>query len=122
MNRIFTMFALVAAMMLATSAFGQGDLKQRIMSRLPQVEALKKAGTAGENNKGLLEARGALSSSQSAIMRAENDDRLKLYQSIAAKTGVTVAEVGQRRALEIVKNSTGGVWVQKPNGEWMKAN
>jgi uncharacterized protein YdbL (DUF1318 family) len=41
-----------------------------------------------------------------------------VYQAIAAKTGGSVAQVGQRAAAKRARVAGAGEWLQKPSGEW----
>lgn len=104
------------------AAIAQSDdeaaIKQRIIERLDQIDALKIAGKVGENNKGLLEQRSMLTPAETQLMNAENADRRALYTLVAQRLGLTTTVVGQGRAEELRKNSAKGVWLQAPDGNW----
>ena len=96
------------------------DAAARIKDRLSQIDDMKAAGQVGEDVKGFLSVRGDLGPRQASIVEAENADRRILYQSVAQRTGQTVAEVGQQRALQIAARARSGVWLQKPDGSWFR--
>lgn len=96
------------------------DVTTRMRERLPAIDALKAEGLIGENNAGYLEARTELSTGQSALVAAENTDRLELYSLIAAKTDSSVPEVGKQRAVRIAQQAKSGVWIETPGGEWIR--
>lgn len=96
------------------------DIKKSMQERRPQIEALWKGGLVGENNKGFLEARGTLNAAQEALVKAENNDRAKVYAAIASNTNVPAERVGQQRAAQIAQRAAPGLWLQRPDGEWYK--
>lgn len=118
---LLSLFALLLALA-PFAAHAQSDdeaaIKQRILERLDQVDALKIAGKVGENNKGLLEQRAMLTPDETRLMNAENADRRALYTLVAKRLGLTTTVVGQGRAEELRKNSANGVWLQDPDGDW----
>ena len=106
--------ALLASMATMTWA---DDIKARMLARLPQIEALKADGVIGEDKNGFLQFRKAAGDKQ-ALINAENADRGEIYKAIAAKQGVSVEVVGQRRALQIAEVAKPGEWLQKADGTW----
>jgi len=98
----------------------QAAIHGRIKARVAQVDQLKLAQLAGENNKGLLEQKGQLSPEQTELMNAENTDRRALYNIIATRNGVTIGVVGAQRAEQIRNNSAAGIWLQAADGTWYK--
>jgi uncharacterized protein YdbL (DUF1318 family) len=90
----------------------------RMRERLPAVDMLKENGQAGENNLGLLEARGELAPADTAMLEAENADRLTIYRHIAAGSRQSVEVVGRQRAVRIAELSKPGVWLQNAQGAW----
>jgi uncharacterized protein YdbL (DUF1318 family) len=115
---LFTWFA---ALLGTTASFAQDDqaaIAARLKARVAQVDQLKVAKLVGENNKGFLEQRGALSPQQTELMNAENNDRRALYNIIATRNGVSVAVVGAQRAEQIRNNSANGVQLQSAAGDW----
>lgn len=97
-----------------------GAVKQRMAHRLAAVDGLKDRGVAGENNRGFLEARAALSGAENEIVAAENADRSTVYAALARQTGSTPDQVGRARARQIAQTSKPGVWLQDEGGRWYK--
>ena len=95
------------------------ELKARFRERLPAIDRLKADGVVGENNQGFLEFVGS-EHKDSRLVKAENADRRKLYEAIAASTGTTAALVGQRRALQIAAEAASGVMLQDAKGNWSR--
>lgn len=112
--------ALTLGLGLATTARAQNEeqIKARMAQRLSAVDALKDRQAVGENNRGLLEARGQLSAADQQVVSAENADRTSVYQALASKTGSTADAVGRQRAGQIAARSKRGVWLQDPSGQW----
>ena len=92
--------------------------QERMLERLPAIDALKAAGVIGETKAGYVEAREPLSAGQEEIVNGENADRKELYSIVAQKTGQSVAEVGTQRAIRNVTQAKVGVWVQDSRGRW----
>jgi uncharacterized protein YdbL (DUF1318 family) len=88
--------------------------------RLTAINALKAKGLLGENNKGFLEPRGKISDDDAKIVAAENADRKTVYAMLARKLGQSIEIIGTRRAVKIAEKSKTGLWVQSPEGKWMK--
>lgn len=97
-----------------------GVVKQRMAQRLAAVDALKEHGAVGENNRGFLEARGALSGQEGGVVAAENSDREAVYAAVAQRTGHTPEQVGHARARRIAEVSKPGVWLQDERGRWYR--
>lgn len=97
-----------------------GAVKQRMAQRLPAVDALKDRGAVGENNRGYLEARAALSGAESGTVSAENADRAEVYGALAQQTGSSSDQVGRARAKKIAETSKAGVWLQDESGNWRR--
>ncbi len=111
----------VAALLLLISpAVQAGSVKERMKARAPAILKLKTQGLVGENNQGYLEVRGAADGNAASLVKAENEDRRMVYKAIAAKTGGSVEQVGQRAAVRRAEVAGGGEWVQKPGGEWYR--
>ncbi len=98
----------------------KADIARRMTERLPQIDALKERQVVGENNRGLLEARGQATSADRQIVGAENQDRGAVYAIIARETGSTPEAVGRLRARKIAENSKAGVWLQDEGGRWYR--
>jgi F0F1-type ATP synthase membrane subunit b/b' len=69
-------------------------VKQRVEARQSEVAALKTSGAIGENNRGLLEARGGGGNS-AKVIADETSDRAMLYAEAAKRTGVSAEEAGK---------------------------
>jgi uncharacterized protein YdbL (DUF1318 family) len=115
---LFSAFVLIVVAVLAAES--SGDLRRRMEQRLPAIDRLKAAEAVGENNRGLLEARGSGAADSAAIVAEENRDREAVYALIAKDTGATPESVGRARAKQIAAASRGGVWVQDEGGAWKK--
>ena len=115
---IFCLFALALAV--AVRADDLGAVKERMKQRAGQVDAAKARGTAGENNRGFLEARGGATADDNSVIGAENRDREVVYGMIAAQQKRSADEVGKARAQQIAANSVPGVWIQGEDGAWKK--
>jgi uncharacterized protein YdbL (DUF1318 family) len=92
------------------------DIKERMKNRLTAINALKADGMVGENKDGYLEFLGE--KKQEDVVKAENEDREKVYRAIAKQQGTTAEVVGKRRALQIAEGANPGEWVQDDNGAW----
>lgn len=119
--RLFFSVALLAVGLGTVTSYAQdlNAVKARIAQRLPKVDELKSKGAIGENNRGLLEARGN-DPEAAAVISAENSDREAVYAALAKQTGSSAEQVGHARAKQIAANSAAGVWVQHENGTWVK--
>ncbi len=110
---------LLATFFLSVSVVQSASIKEQMAARIPAINALKKEGAVGENNKGFLEFRGK-NQPQKNIINAENSDRKKIYQAIGKKQGASATLVGQRRAKTIAAKSRAGHWLQRSDGSWYK--
>jgi uncharacterized protein YdbL (DUF1318 family) len=108
--------------LLALTAMAQnaGEIRRRMEQRLPQIDALKAKEAVGENNRGLLEARGSGGAAAAQVVADENRDREAVYALIARDTGATPDSVGRARAKQIAANSRSGVWLQDDSGRWYR--
>ena len=115
-----TVAAIALILGCASAVFAAGE-KERMLERVPKIEALKNAGIVGETAKGLL---GFVNESpdpeNKELVDAENKDRTAVYEAIAAKQGVSAETVAKRRALQLAKQATLGDWLQNENGEWIQ--
>lgn len=100
----------------ATVAFSQG-IKERMKERLPDIVELKNNDIIGENDLGYLEFVGNKKEKED-IVKAENNDRKKVYEAIARKQKATADIVGKRRAQQIAEKSNPGNWLKGENGKW----
>ncbi len=94
------------------------SLRERMARREPEIVTMKADGILGENNIGLLEYRGR--ELHLAIVKEENEDRLKLYKAMGRKMNKTFTEVGRLRAIQIAGESPAGTWLQDAGGKWYR--
>jgi len=113
-----TLLAILFCAMHAQADSGKAILA-RMKARLPEINRLKTEGVIGENSAGFLAFVGQATKG-SELIKAENNDRKKVYTAIAKQQGTNMALVGQRRALQIRKRAKPGFWLQNPNGKWHK--
>jgi uncharacterized protein YdbL (DUF1318 family) len=114
---------LVALANVPTHVHAQATESALIVSmeqRLPALMELKLAGKVGETNLALIESRASLERDQRRLIANENRDRLAQYRLIAARLGVSVATVQQKRAEQIRENSPRGIWIQSKSGDWYR--
>ena len=116
-HRISRHMATVALMLLCSSLVFAAGEKERMLDRVPQINALKSAGIVGEKADGLL---GFVKQSPSdeALVNAENKDRKAVYAVIAKSQKVSEAVVAQRRAMQIAEQAAIGHWLQNASGKW----
>lgn len=107
-----TVLFLTAGMTMAADG-----IKDRMLARVPVLNALKAQGVVGENNRGYLEFVGGKSASGPEV-NAENGDRSQVYEAIAKQQGTSSDLVGRRRALQIAEGAAPGTWLQAPDGSW----
>ena len=94
-----------------------GDIKTRMLDRLPEILELKAKGIFGETNRGYLAFTGSAREG-AEILNAENLDRKAVYEKIAKQQGTTVEVVGALRAEQIEKRAKPGEWLQDAEGKW----
>ena len=117
-------FALAFAVPQALSAADDAaTIKKNMADRKPKIEALKKAGTIGENKSGYLEAMkdAKLEDADKKLLEDENKDRKTVYAAVAKKEGSTVDKVGEIRAKQIRSKAKEGEYIQGEDGKWVKA-
>ena len=123
MNRSFhtllAIFILLAGAPFA-AADDAKDIQARMSKRLSSLVALKKSGALGEDNKGLLSVRSAVSKKNNTLIIAENTDRKTIYGMIAKKTGSIATTVAKARAKTIHATAPKGTWIQGADGKWFK--
>ena len=97
-------------------------------ARAGRLGEFKAMGVIGENNQALVEIRALdtledlrLRSEVQKLVRAENDDRERLFKEIAAAKSVDLAQLPRIRetyAATLRANAAAGEWVQTADGEW----
>ncbi len=125
MKRSLTLLSLVVALGGGFSAtaqeFSLRELQERMRQRIPQINELKEGGVVGENNQGYLEVRvERISEQRGKLVVEENLDRRRVYTLIGRQQNAPVELVGRRRARQIYESAAPGVWVQNPDGEWLR--
>jgi uncharacterized protein YdbL (DUF1318 family) len=121
MKRIsfFWLFVVVALLLpIAGRSEDLNAVKSRIHQRHSQVEALKAQGAVGENNRGFLEARGALVAQAASVVSDENKDREVVYAALAQQTSTTPSQVAKARARQLAQRARPGEWIQDEAGDW----
>ncbi len=100
---------------------------ERRKSRYPQIEELLDEGSIGENNQGLLEIRQKTQifsdKELKNIVLEENNDRSFIYRSIQEQNNLpkeALKDIQNTFAKERQERVGEGVWIQLPNGEWVK--
>lgn len=116
-NFMQLMAMMLALLMMEGTAVAADGVKDRMLARVPSLNALKAQGVVGENSKGYLEAVGGQNASAAEI-GAENADRRQVYDAIASQQGTSSDLVGERRALQIAASAPPGTWLQAADGSW----
>ena len=97
--------------------------------RFPKIDALLTKGVVGEGNDGLLKDRDLRSlplkevAEARKLINAENADRQKLYQAIAAANDIAedkVADIGKNFAKKIPEKLRPGQYYQNEEGAWVE--
>jgi uncharacterized protein YdbL (DUF1318 family) len=117
-HTVLTIMAFICVMFCVQNALADG-IKDRMLARLPVINALKAQGLIGENNQGYLEFRSG-QQPNADVISAENADRQAVYQAIATRQNTTPAFVGQARAAQIAERESPGTWIQGADGAWKK--
>ena len=118
LEKFIAILAVFILGIMITDVFSASDnIKQRMISRLPVIKALKDQGVVGENNTGFLEFVG-IRKDKAEVVAAENQDRKSVYEAIAKKQGTTPEVVGKHRAAQISGKAQTGEWLQDANGKW----
>lgn len=97
-------------------------------ARAGRLNEFKAMGVVGENNQALVEVRALetledlrLRSEVQKLVRAENEDRERLFQEIAAAKNVDLSQLPRIRetyAATLRANAAPGEWIQMPDGAW----
>ena len=99
---------------------GAADIKARMQQRLPDIAQMKADSVIGENNSGYLEFVPGAAVRDAGIVQEENSDRQAVYSAIAKQQKTSAELVGQRRAIQILKNAKPGEWIQDKSGNWAR--
>ena len=115
---IFAILPVFVLGILITNAYPSSkEIKQRMITRLPVIKALKGKGIVGEDNRGYLQFVGKKKEKEE-VVTAENKDRKLVYGAIAKQQGTTAEVVGQHRVVQIANKAQPGEWLQDANGKW----
>jgi uncharacterized protein YdbL (DUF1318 family) len=89
----------------------------RRRDRRAQLVSWLEKGVVGENKSGLLEIRNqeSVDPSLGGLVRAENDDRMLIYQAVAEKNGTSVEEVQKLYAKRLQDDSPIGTPIEVLN-------
>jgi len=118
LKKIIAILAVFIPGIVITDVYSASDsIKQRMISRLPVIKALKDQGIVGENNTGFLEFVGNRKE-KADVVAAENKDRKLVYEAIAKQQGTTAEVVGKHRAIQIAGKAQTSEWLQDANGKW----
>ena len=90
----------------------------RRRDRKPELVSLEKEAVIGENKSGLVEIRDSAraNSSVEKLVGDENSDRMIIYQSVAKKNQVTLAEIQKMYAKRLIEDAPAGAPVETSNG------
>jgi uncharacterized protein len=123
LNKNYAILSILLFVMffVSTNVFAESskDIQSRMKARLPEINQLKTSGVIGEGNDGFLGFVAGASGNE-AIIKAENNDRRKVYSAISKQQGATLEVVGNRRALQISQKAKPGTWLQDSKGAWYK--
>ena len=99
-------------------------------ARAGRLGEFKAMGVIGENNQALVEIRALdqledlrLRSEVQKLVRAENEDRERLFKEIAAAKSVDLSQLPRIRetyAATLRANAAPGEWIQSADGEWVQ--
>ena len=119
MQRQACLFVVLTSFLLFSTIVSADDITERMTSRRPVIEALKKEGLLGENNKGYLEFV-TTNQKQKDVVDAQNEDRKKGYEIVSKKQGVSIEQVAKIRSAYYAKNAESGEYIQDASGKWIR--
>jgi uncharacterized protein YdbL (DUF1318 family) len=91
----------------------QAALRRR--DRKAELVSWEAKGVIGENRSGLVEIRGVVDPVASALVQAENTDRVTIYESIAKKNGTSLEEVKKLYAKRLQNDAPAGTPIEAAN-------
>ena len=100
----------------------KAELKVAFDARSAAIAAAKAAGTLGETTAGILAVPASATATPelTALLTAENADRVALFALLATETSATSAVVAERYARRAYQEAVAGTWLQKKDGTWAK--
>ena len=138
MNRVTTLITLLGVFVLVfvpdlpdVHADERSELKQRFKDRYKTLVALKDAGKIGEMGNGLVDAVESRYLTEVArtkptkvtvgdLIAAENKDRERLYELIAAETKATPEDVAVRNARRHFERARPNHFFKRKDGKWVR--
>ncbi|MDD5730569.1 MAG: DUF1318 domain-containing protein, partial [Candidatus Omnitrophica bacterium] len=108
-----------------TNAYAQEDLSPEVKNaalnrknRRSELASWESKGVIGENSLGLVEIRSSDKggSEAAALVQAENNDRMVIYQAVAKKNGTSVDEVQKLYAKRLQADAPAGTPIEAANG------
>ena len=122
--------AIAASLIPLASADERAELKERFAERYPTLVKLKEGGLVGETYDGLAEVvKPAYASRKTGdkdsptiatFLEAENDDRNRLYELLAAETRTTPELVARRNAKRNFEKAGPEEYLKPQPGTWVK--
>ncbi|MFZ5799026.1 MAG: DUF1318 domain-containing protein [Desulfobulbus sp.] len=94
------------------------DIKARMLSRKPTLDAMKASGAIGEGNDGYLHVRQP--GADAKVVNEENADRRTVNSMIAEKEGTSAEQVSRAAAKKLRDFAAPGQWIQSNDGKWLK--
>jgi uncharacterized protein YdbL (DUF1318 family) len=111
-----------AAQLSAEQKAEKAQLRLAFEERLAGISTLKASGVVGETTDGQLAptGEGSLDAASKTLVEAENRDRLRLYDLLAAETSAPVEQVAERAARRNYQMAAPGERLRKKDGTWAK--
>ncbi|MFP4083397.1 MAG: YdbL family protein [Desulfonatronovibrio sp.] len=118
---ILALFGLIVLMNTQAYARSKEQVTSSMRDRYPALQEAKNAGYAGEAWTGLvgLVEPDAPASVQSMV-KAENNDRLALFQIVAKETGTSVEEVARQNRIRMYRLAEDDHFVHDQNRQWVR--
>lgn len=93
----------------------------RRKGRYAELSSSESKGIIGEKANGLVEIRDQNAGADaSGLVSSENSDRMVIYNSIAAKNGISVSEVQKMYAEKLQNSAPAGTPIETSSGSWQK--
>ena len=117
--------AVFLTVLLAAVSFVHADemdaIRQRVKSRSARINYLFMKGSIGLNSKSYLEAREKIKTIDQSLLKAENDDRKKIFEKVAKDSGVALHVVEKRSQPKFVARLPRKAWYQDAaRGKWVQ--
>ena len=115
--------AIALTLLLAAVSFVRADdmdaIRQRVKSRTARINHLLIDGSIGLNSKSYLEARGKIRTIDESLIKAENEDRKKIFEKVAKDSGAALHVVEKRSQPKFVARLPKKAWYQDATqGKW----